>query len=131
MDGSFADNRLRLARSYADAARNEAALIEPGDIANPAMSQTVLAAIACADARCARHGGYVNQQDHAAAVQVLRDALGNRLPGSQATRLSRILAEKDAVQHGVRLKSRDDAAQLLGLLEDFTAWAERELARTP
>ena len=126
-DGGFAEARLRLARAYLDAARTEATLISAGGIGNPAMSQIVLAAIAYTDALCARYAGYVNQQNHAAAVQTLRDALGKRLPAAQATRLNRILGEKDDVQYGMRLKSADDAGRLLAQLEEFAAWAEMEL----
>lgn len=127
VDSSFAEGRLRLARSYLSAARTEAAVISPGDIGNPMMSQSVLAAIAYTDALCARHAGYVNQQNNAAAVQTLRDALGKRLPVAQATRLNRILGEKDDVQYGMRLKSVAEAERLLEQLEEFASWAESEL----
>jgi hypothetical protein len=128
-DGNFAEGRLRLARSYLNAARTETTLITPGDVGNPAMSQIVLAAIAYTDALCARHAGYVNQQNHATAVQTLRDALGKRLPTAQATRLTRILGEKDDVQYGMRSKSIEEATRLLEQLEEFAAWAESELQR--
>jgi hypothetical protein len=41
---------------------------------------------------------------------MLRDALGNRLPRAQETRLRRILAEKDPAQYGARLKTRTDGS---------------------
>lgn len=131
VDSRFADGRLKLARSYLNAARNEAALIGEGDAGNPVMSQIVLAAIAYTDALCARHAGYVNQRDHAAAVPTLRAALGKRLPTAQATRLSRILGEKDDVQYGMRMKSVEDARRLLEQLEEFALWAEREVQQPP
>lgn len=127
VDSSFAEGRLKLARSYLEAARNEAMLISEGDVGNPIMSQVVLAAIAYTDALCARHAGYVNQRDHAGAVSTLRDVLGKRLPTAQATRLSRILGEKDDVQYGMRTKSVEDARRLLEQLEEFTLWAEKEI----
>jgi len=43
------------------------------------------------DALTATFAKKVNQQDHSALVKTLREALGNRLPKSQETRLSRIL----------------------------------------
>jgi secreted protein with Ig-like and vWFA domain len=129
VDSTYAEGRLQLARSYLGAARTEATLIAPGDIGNPAMSQVVLAAIAYADALCARHAGYVNQQNHAAAVQTLRDAMGNRLPTAQATRLGRIIGEKDDVQYGVRPKTSEEAQRSLEQLEEFASWAEEELQR--
>jgi len=130
VDASFAEGRLKLARAYLAAARLETTLISASDVGNPAMSQIVLAAVAYTDALCARYAGYVNQQNHAAAVQTLRDALGKRLPTAQPTRLNRILGEKDDVQYGMRLKSIDDARHLLEQLQEFAAWAETELQRT-
>lgn len=43
---AFGVGRLRMARAYLKAARGEMLLADPGDIANPAMSQIVNAAIA-------------------------------------------------------------------------------------
>jgi hypothetical protein len=128
VDAAFGDGRLRVARSYLKAARDELTLAEAEDIGNPSMSQIVNAAIAFTDALTARHGR-VNRQDHAAAVKTLRDALGNRLPAAQEKRLRRILAEKDEVQYGARLKSRAEAEHLLQELDEFAAWAESELER--
>jgi hypothetical protein len=102
-------------------------MAEPGDIGNPAMSQIVNAAIAYADALTVRFAGKVNRADHAAVVKVLRDALGNRLPDTQANRLRGILDHKDEAQYGVRAKSLSDALALLERLEKFAAWAELEL----
>lgn len=129
VEEGFADGRLRIARSYLNAARVEAAMAEEGDIGNPAMSQVVNAAIGFADALTARYAGHANQQDHAAAVKALRGALGNRLPAAQESQLRRILREKDAVQYGTRAKTRAEAEQMLAALEEFAAWAEAELRR--
>lgn len=129
VDGMFAEGRLRMARAYLKAARTEMTVAEPDDVGNPAMSQIVNAAIAFTDALTARYAGRANQQDHAAAVKTLRDALGNRLPNAQETNLRRILDEKDDVQYGARIRTQDDAKALLGRLEEFATWAEAELAR--
>jgi len=129
VDASFGEGRLRLARAYLKAARTEATVAEEGDAGNPIMSQIVNAAIAFTDALTARYAGRANQQDHAAAVKTLRDALGNRLPLAQETRLRRILAEKDEVQYGMRVKTSTEADHLLAQLEEFAAWAETEIAR--
>jgi len=104
-------------------------MAEKGDIGNPVMSQIVNAAIAFTDALTAKYIGRVNQRDHAAAVKALRDALGNRLPAAQETRLRRILGEKDEVQYGTRLKTSVEAERLLTQLEEFADWVEKELAR--
>jgi hypothetical protein len=125
----FSTGRLRIARAYLKAAQDEAALAGESDLGNPIISQIVIAAIAYTDALTAEFGARINQQDHAAAVKSLREALGNRLPPSQATQLRRILGEKDAAQYGIRIKGKAEAEQLLRQLEDFAHWAEAELRR--
>ncbi|MBC9176180.1 hypothetical protein [Pseudoroseomonas ludipueritiae] len=129
VDATFGTERLKIARAYLKAARNEVLLAEDGDIGNPAMSQIVNAVIAFTDALTARYAGRANQQDHAAAVKALRDALGNRLPTAQETNLRRILGEKDEVQYGTRARSKADAEALLSRLEEFAFWVETEMAR--
>lgn len=129
VDAAFGEGRLRMARAYLQAARNEMLLAEAGDIANPVMSQIVNAAIAFADALAATYAREVNQQNHAAAIKTLRDALGKRFPIAQETNLRRILGEKDEVQYGIRWRSKADAEALLRRLEEFALWAETELAR--
>ncbi len=128
-DATFGDGRLKMARAYLKAARSEVLLADPGDIANPAMSQIINAAIAFTDALTAVYAGRVNQQDHAAALRTLRDPLGNRLTTAQETNLRRILAEKDEVQYGMRPRSKADAEALLTRLEEFASWAEVEMIR--
>lgn len=127
VEKGFGDGRLRIARSYLKAARIEIAMSETGDIGNPAMSQIVNAAIAYADALTSRFARKINRADHAAVVKTLRDALGNRLPTAQASRLRSILDEKDESQYGIRARSLPDAKNLLDRLEKFAEWAEVEL----
>jgi hypothetical protein len=129
VNASFGDGRLRLARAYLKAARTEATVAEDGDPGNPIMSQIINAAIAFTDALTARYSGRANQKDHAAAVKALRDALGNRLPTAQETRLRRILGVKEEVQYGTRFKTKAEADNLLTQLEEFAAWAEAEIQR--
>jgi hypothetical protein len=129
VDREFAEGRLKLAKAFLKAAQDEMALAEDGIIGNPIISQIINSAIAYTDAVTAKFSGRVNQKDHAAAVKVLRDALGERLPDIQERRLRRILTEKDAVQYGARAKRLDEAVRLLGELEEFAAWAEGELGR--
>jgi hypothetical protein len=127
VEKGFGDGRLRIARSYLKAARMEVAMAEKGDIGNPAMSQIVNAAIAYADALTARFAGKINRADHAAVARTLRDALGNRFPDTQASRLRSILDLKDEAQYGIRATSLRDAGTLLDKLEKFVQWAETEL----
>jgi len=128
-DAVFGEGRLKMARAYLKAARSEVLLADPGDIANPAMSQIVNAAIGFADALTATYAKEVNQQNHAAAVKTLRDALGNRFLTAQETNLRRILGEKDEVQYGTRPRSKADAEALLARLEEFASWVEIEMTR--
>lgn len=129
VDRGFGEGRLRLARAYLQAAQAELVVAEEGDIGNPIMSQIVVSAIAFTDALTAKYSGAANQQNHATAIRSLRDALGNRFPKAQETKLRNILAEKDEVQYGTRLKTVGEAAKLLADLEAFAAWAESECKR--
>jgi hypothetical protein len=129
-DKGFGKGRLQLARAYLKAAQDETDLADERSLGNPIISQVVHAAIAYTDALTAKFAGRVNQQDHSGAVKMLRDALGNRLPRAQESRLRRILGEKDAAQYGARLKTLTDARRLLVQLAEFAAWAEDELSRT-
>jgi hypothetical protein len=126
---SFGDGRLALAKAFRIAAANAAELADETDPGNPIMSLVVNAAIAYTDALTANIKGLVNQQDHMAAIKVLRDALGSRLPKEQVTRLARILGEKDGAQYSSRLRRMRDALKLLADLEKFADWAENELER--
>ena len=125
----FGEGRLRIARAFLTAAEDEATLAGEEDIGNPIISQAVTAAIAYADALTARFGDRVNRQDHAALTKNLRGVLGNRLPTVQASRLRRILGEKDAAQYGTRIKSRAEAERVLRDLREFASWAEAEFRR--
>lgn len=129
VDTTFGAGRLTVARAYLKAARNELLVADQNDIGNPAMSQIVNAAIAFSDALTAIHTGKVNKQNHAAAVQTLRDALGKRFPDAQETNLRRILEEKDAVQYGMIARRKSDADALLVRIESFASWAENEMKR--
>lgn len=129
VESSDAEARLRIARAYLKSARDGMDLAEKGDVANPIMSDVVLAAIGFADALTAGAMGRVNKQDHRAVVELLSAALGKRFPAAQKTHLNRILGTKDEVQYGASIKTTDDAHALLDHLERFAAWAEQELTR--
>nr|WP_319382367.1 hypothetical protein [uncultured Roseibium sp.] len=127
VDQQFGNGRLQIARSYLEAARKAIEFAEIDEIGNPVMSQIVHAAIGYTDALTAKYAGKINRGDHSAALKTLRDALGNRLPKSQANKLRNILDHKDEVQYGVRLKPLAEAESLFNKLVDFAAWAEEEL----
>jgi hypothetical protein len=129
VDGTYGNRRLEVARAFLKAARDAAALTDEGAVGNPIVSQVVNAAVGYADAITAARSGRVNQQDHSGIHKLLRDALGERLPEIQATRLRRILSMKDAAQYGARLLRKDEALRLLDDAEAFVRWAETELTR--
>jgi hypothetical protein len=126
-DDTFARGRIENARSYLESADAAVVLAESGANANPIVSHIVSSAIAYTDALTARYGGRVNQKDHYAAVKALRDALGNKLPKAQATRLVRLLKQKDEAQYGARHGRLAKARELLDDLKAFAEWAETVL----
>lgn len=119
--------RLRVAQAYLEAAQQAHLLAEVGQDCNPVISQIVLSAIAFGDSLTAKRAQVVNQQDHAQAPRLLRDALGNLLPDGQERRYRRILSFKDEVQYGTRQATRDEAGRLLADLEEFARWAQELL----
>jgi hypothetical protein len=84
----------------------------------------VLSAIAFGDSLTARRAQVVNQQDHAQALRLLRDVLGNLMPDGQERRYRRILSFKDEAHYGARQASREEAGRLLADLEAFARWAQ-------
>lgn len=118
-DIAASGGRLSKARAFHKAARDAMSLAEDADIADPIVSHVVLAAIAYADALTAHFAEEINQKDHAAAVRLLRAALGKEFPDEQERRLSRMIGRKDAAQYGVRTSRKSDAEKLLADLEKF------------
>ncbi len=116
--------RLGAAKAFLLAAQQGMALAEPGQNANPIISQMVLAAIAYGDSLTAKRAQVINQQDHAAAPHLLRDVLRNTLPEAEERRYRRILGVKDEAQYGPRRASPEEAQRLLTELETFARWAE-------
>jgi len=127
VDHAYGKGRLANARAYLQAARDTFNLTSEGSNTNPVMSQIVNAAIAYTDALTAHRKSLVNQQDHAAAVKLLREAFGRDLSMAQERQLRRILEEKDEVQYGISVGRRSTAEELLADLEAYAAWAERQL----
>ena len=129
VDADFWRGRLDAARAYREAAEDAVTLAEPGDNANPAISQIVLAAIAYGDCLTARRAGVVNQQDHTAASKLLGDVMGAALPIAQETRHRRILNNKDESQYGARRGSLDLPLYLIWCTMIHAAEAESRVLR--
>lgn len=127
VDRAYANARLANARAFLQAARDGLDLAGPGSNANPVMSQIVNAAIAYTDALTARRKSMVNQQDHASAVKLLREAFGRDLPAAQERQLRRIIDDKDEVQYGVSIGRYAEAKKMMEDIEAFAAWAESQL----
>ena len=124
VDALYWQGRLRVAKTYMEAAQQALLLAEPGQNSNPIISQIVLATIAYGDSLTAKRAQVINQQDHAAAPRLLRDVLQNTLPDAQERRYRRILGFKDEVQYGAKAAQVEEAARLLADLESFAQWAE-------
>ena len=124
VDALFWQGRLHAAKAYLQAVQQAVLLAEPGQNANPVISQIVLPAIAYGDSLTSKRAQVINQQDHAAAPRLLRDVLRNTLPDAQERRYRRILGFKDEGQYGARIASIDEASRLLIELEQFAHSAE-------
>jgi hypothetical protein len=120
---------LVIAREFLEAAQVQVANAKAGAIGNPVASSVVNAAIAYTDALTATFANKINQNDHTAVVKTLRDALGNRLPKAQETKLTRILGNKDLAQYGGRFMLLSDAEALLEQLKEYAKWVESEMSR--
>lgn len=123
VDAGHSSARLLQAREFHESARSLVTLGQ-GKSYNGAITLMVAAAIAYGDAITARIRGTVNQQDHRNAPQLLREALGNRLPGRQETFFRQLLGRKDEVNYGARSTTLAQATHLLAALDEFAAWAE-------
>jgi hypothetical protein len=131
VDALYWQGRLAAARAYAESARQSMLLVEPGQLVNPIVSQIVLSAIAYGDSLTAKRARVINQQDHAAAPRLLRDALRDTLPDAEERRYRRILGFKDEAQYGARAVRLEEAVRLMSDLESFARWAEDHLQPPP
>ena len=123
----FGDSRLLIAEAYLKAATTVLESAADGDAGNPVLSLLVSAAIGFTDAVCAKYGGFVSDGEHTGAVKVLRDAIGNRLPKAQETRLRNVLTVKELAQYGNKVIPMREAVASLAAISDFAAWARQEL----
>ncbi|MBY5585833.1 hypothetical protein HFO52_35810 [Rhizobium leguminosarum] len=118
-----------IARGFLESAELQISSAQAGTLGNPIAATVVNAAIAYTDALTATFADKINQNDHAAVIKTLRDALGNRLPKSQETRLNRILGNKDLAQYGGRFMLLSDAESLFEQLKEYAEWVENEMTR--
>ncbi|MGO8454181.1 hypothetical protein ACC779_30445 [Rhizobium ruizarguesonis] len=128
-DARHGANRLIIARGFLESAKLQISSAQAGTLGNSIAATVVNAAIAYTDALTATFANKINQNDHAAVIKTLRDALGNRLPKSQETRLTRILGNKDLAQYGGRFMLLSDAESLFEQLREYAEWVENEMTR--
>lgn len=121
--------RREAGRSYLKRARNAIAVADAGDDGRPMVHGAILSAIAYGDALTIRIAGIRNVADHQQLPRTVRQALGNRVPQGELTRLTRLLKQKDDSAYGHRQSTLDEATGAIAQAETFAAWAESELAR--
>jgi len=116
-------------RANLKTARNALAVADEGDDGRLIVQGAILAAIAYADALTIKVAAIRNNADHQRLPDTLRQALGNRVPSAELTRLRRLLARKDDSAYGHRALTLSDARTTLAQAEAFATWAEAELVR--
>jgi hypothetical protein len=123
VDAEHSAGRLLQAREFHESVRS---LLTRGQSKsyNGAITLTVAAAIAYADAVTAKVKGFVNKQDHQHAPRLLREALGSRLPNRQEKLYRNLLSRKDEVNYGARSTTHAEAERLLAELDEFAIWVE-------
>lgn len=127
VSSEFWKGRLDSARAFRRLAESAIVLAETGVDANPIISNVVMSAIAYVDCLTAKRANVINQQDHSAAPQLLRDVLGAALPISQANRIRRIVGHKDASQYGARPATLAQARRLIEDLVELANWVDGQL----
>lgn len=121
--------RRRKARAFLKAARDLLALSEPDAVADPILSDALLAVIAYADALTIRFGGIRNAQDHSGVTRALKHALGDRADPTQLQRVERMIGLKNEIQYDHRTADVNEARRFVEQADRFALWAEEELLR--
>ncbi len=119
--------RRNAARAHLKTARNALQVADAGDDCRLVVQGAILAAIAYGDALTIKVAGIKNADDHQRLPATLRHALGNQLPQAEATRLTRLLRQKDDSAYGHRALPLKDARDAIDKAETFAAWAEGAL----
>lgn len=119
--------RRDAARDFLKAAKTLRDIADRGDDARLVVQGAILSVIAYGDALTIKVAGIKNTEDHQQLAATLRHALGNRLPATEATRIKRLLSEKDDTAYGHRRVSMAEARSAIDKAESFANWAEQEL----
>lgn len=91
---------------------------------------SVHAGIAYTDALCVRRAGRKSSSpDHRAVINLLRHALGDRLPTRMVRHLERLLGAKDGFEYEGVPATMEEAEPVFVAAERYAAWAEEELTR--
>jgi len=120
--------RLAKARGFLHVARTAVDYHEPRHDPDAYRANMVLAAIAYIDTLTAAIRKQVNQDDHQAAVKLLRAVMGNKLPNTIENKLRNIIGQKDQVEYGARVGRLEEARRMLEDIEAVADWAEQRIA---
>jgi len=118
-----AKERLVKAQSFRQVAHLADTHIDDLLDASPVASNAVLAVIAFTDAITIEFQEQVSQDDHAAAVKLLRKCLGKALPNRQESNLEKLLDLKTEMQYGARRSRTDEARRAIALMDEYAEWA--------
>jgi hypothetical protein len=129
VDRSTWPGRYRDGASFLKAARHLLALAEERESGKPVMSNALRAVISYADALTIKVAGIQNVQDHGMLPRALKQALGERLPTVQLTRLQRLLTQKNDIDYDHRDMDLHEARAFLEQVDRFVLWVEQELRR--
>lgn len=116
-------------RAHLKTARNALAVADDGDDGRLIVQGAILSAIAYGDALTIKVAGIKNVADHQRLPDTVRQALGNRAPKAEITRLVRLLKRKDDSAYGHRALTLDAARAAVAQAEAFATWAEAEVMR--
>jgi len=114
-------------RDHSSAETLLALKIDEHEPADDVAKLIIQAAIAYTDAVTAEYGGEIAQGRHTESAKVLRDALGNRLPKEQETRLGRLITHKETVEYGARETTVKQVQQLQLDLDRYASWVREVL----
>jgi hypothetical protein len=127
VDKATAYGRLRKAIAFHKATQMIHTMMSDVGAADVMAANAVLATIAYADAMTAAILGQINQQDHKGVTALLRDALQNKLPTAEESRLRRLIDRKGEASYGDGLGRPADSDAILSDLDKFASFAIQSL----
>lgn len=127
IDPAQADNYAEVGRRLILAGR---AILNPSDPrhASALAILSVHATIAYADSICVHLAGQKSASaDHQAAITLLQNIMGSRIPAAIEKSLVRVLSDKDRFEYQGYVVRMEEAQRVFSRTESFAAWAESVL----